>query len=170
MSAEVNRAERPTLRHYAAIALANAGGDVSAATTALVTRAMTDSAFLREHFDYAIRAACYSAVASCVRQQRRAVWSTIQPTTEERRAQIAALAAGVMRTLHDFPLPGGKRLGDATREEVVAAAEFFGRQARDMAWKSRWLAHVAQALPPGRKVSEVISAERLEELRQEVQR
>ncbi len=170
MKANTMQAERTTLRQHAAAALAEAGGNVLEATAALTARAMSDQDFLAEHFEAVVRSACYQAVAACIRQQRRAVWSTIQPTSEERRAQVAALAAGVAYTLHDFPLPGGKRLGDATREEVVAAAELFGRQARDMAWKSRWLAHVAQSLPPGRKVSEVLSAERLEELRQEVQR
>lgn len=168
MSAEAQKVERMTLRGHAAVELSKAGGDVSTATAVLAARAMNDAAFLREYFEEVIKTASYEAVASCVRQERRAVWTTPQPTTKERRAQVVALAAGTVRTLHDFPLLGGLRLGDATREEVAEAAEFFGKQARDMAWKSRWLEHVAQSVPPGVKVAEVISAERLEELRQEV--
>lgn len=167
-AAAKKKEESPTLRSHAAAALAAAGGNVSAATAALAERAMNDKAFLRAYYSEVIQTACYEAVASCVRQERRAVWTTPQPSTTERRAQVTALAAGTVSTLHDFPLPGGKRLGEATREEVAQAAEFFGRQARDMAWKSRWLEHVAQSVPAGKRVADVISAERLEELRQEV--
>ena len=34
-------------------------------------------------------------------------------------------------SLLDFRLPSGKRLRDATREEVLEAAEYYGRQARE---------------------------------------
>ena len=162
--------EKPTLHPHAKAALNEAGGNVRQATDILVARAIEDREFLQQHFHEVIRRACYDAVAACVRQERRAVWVMPQPTTEQRRRQIVSMAEGVRQTLHDFPLPGGKRLGDATREEVIEAAEFFGKQARDMAWKSRWLAHVAQSVPPGRKVADVLTPERLEELRQEVSR
>lgn len=162
--------EKTTLRVHAVAALAQASDDLRVATDLLAERAMADKKFLREHFAEVVRRACYDAVAACIRQERRVVWAMPQPTTEQRRAQVTAMAAGTVYTLHDFPLPGGKRLGDATREDVVKASEFFGTQARDMAWKSRWLNHVAQSLPPDRRVADVLSAERLEELRHEVQK
>lgn len=161
-------AEIDSLTDAARIALATADGEVRRATDLLYERAMTDQAFLDHHFREAIRTACYAAVSGCVRQERRAVFAMPQPTSPERRAQINALASGSIRSLMDFPLPGGKRLGDATRGEVSEAADAYGKQARDMAWKSRWLGHIAQSLPDGKRVADVLTDERLEELRAEV--
>jgi hypothetical protein len=157
-----------TLRDAAKAALLQAGGDVRRATDALAARAMDEPEFLKAHYAEIIRTASYDAVSGAIRAERAIVWNTPQPTTIERRAQVTALASGTVRTLLDFPLPGGKRLGDATRGEVGEAADLYGSQARDMAWKARWLAHVAQSVPDGKRVADVLTAERLEELRQEI--
>lgn len=149
-------------------ALVEAGGDVRRAADLLRDRAMEDRAFLDAHFGVLIRDAAYKAVAHCIRADRRVVWTTPQPTTQERSAQVAALASGTAQTLLDFALPGGKLLRNATRAEVAEAASFYAKQARDMSWKSRWLDHVAQSLPDGKRVADVLSPERLEELRQEI--
>lgn len=158
----------PSIREAAASALAANRGDVKKATDALTERALSEESFLRTNLADAVRTACYNAVAGCIRADRRVVWATPQPTTQERAAQVRALAAGTVASLYDFPLPGGKPLRDATRADVAQAAQFYGDQARDMAWKSRWLGLVAQSLPEGKKVSEVLTQERLEELRHEI--
>lgn len=157
-------------RELAAAMLREADGDVRAATSKMFDAVIDDTAFIHTHLKDIIRSYCYEAVAGQIRATRRVVWATPQPTTEERRAKIDALAAGTALTLLDFQLPGGKRLGDAARSEVAEAADVFGKMARDLSWKSRWLEHVAQSLPEGSLVRDVMSAERLEELRQEVSR
>lgn len=157
-----------TLRSEAQAALQNAGGDVTAATEALTARVLKDPDFISIHMSDVVKTACYQAVASVMRSERRVVWTTPQPTSVERRAQVNALAAGGQRTLMDFPLPGGKKLGEAFRPEVAEAATLYGSQARDMAWKSRWLELVAQSLPDGKPVRVALTPERLAELQQEV--
>jgi len=160
--------ERRSLATEARAALAEADGDVVAATSKLFLRVIEDHSFIKEFLSEIVRKACYEAVAGQVRADRRQVWSTLQPTAEARSAQVMALASGTVRTLHDFPLPGGKKLGDALRGEVVAAADFFRGQASDMARKAHWLQHIAQHVPDGKTVRDVLSAERLAELRDEV--
>lgn len=70
-------------------------------------------------------------------------------------------------TLLAFPLLGGRHLRDAKRPEVLAAAEFYERQAGDMAEKGRWLHLVAGRITGARKVGDVLTEEQLRALRTE---
>jgi hypothetical protein len=124
-----------------------------------------------------ISSACRQAVMAEVRIARHVVWhatrhqgSDAPPramvTAEEHVRRVVQLGIG---TLVMFPLPGGKRLGEATREEIAAAADFYDRQSKDMGAKARWLRLVAQGLPNDARVSDVMTDERLRELQVEAQ-
>ncbi|WP_091739826.1 hypothetical protein [Phenylobacterium immobile] len=154
-------------------ALEDANGDMNKAADMLqiaVDQSPTLRSALLEPW---VAQACREAIRRHLQDVRREVWTGTKSHTAgaskpevmaEQRARVVQLAAG---TLLMFPLPGGRRLGEATREEVGAAAEFYSRQSADMGTKARWLRLIGQSLPDGKRVSDVLSDRRLEELQLE---
>lgn len=155
-------------------ALDDAKGDLSGAAKMMEQAVRASSSLRTAVTDPLIAQACYDAVRRQIKWARREAWTGTkhrgsQSTPEVIQAQqsrVVHLAAG---TLAMFPLPGGKRLGEATREEIVAAADFYGRQASDMGAKARWLRLIGQSLPDGKRVSDVLTDKRLRELQAEAQ-
>lgn len=150
----------------AAEALRTAKGDVHKASTVLEKRVRKEPDLREALTEPLIASACFDAVRAVCRKQRRIVWSppTSPASASAGQDRVVHLAAG---TLMMFPLPGGKRLGDATREDVAAAGQFYAAQSADMAHKARWLQLVAQSLPDKKKVRDVLSDERLRDLQME---
>lgn len=66
--------------------------------------------------------------------------------------------------LDTFQLPDGTFLRDATRDQILAAAEFYSEQAEEMGTLARWLPLIAQRLSPGEVVSDCFTEERVQEL------
>lgn len=166
--AATRKAEVDIVAEAARRALDDANGDTVRAARMLETAVRAQSPLREALTEHLIGSACWAAIQTQTRVQRRAIW--IAPRTEGTpRAtsvddRVVHLASG---TLLMFPLPGGKRLADAKREEIAAAAEFYGRQASDMGAKARWLRLIAQSLPDGKVVGEVLTDERLRELQDE---
>lgn len=156
-----------TIPSTAREALEATGGDVVRATELMVARVMKDPTLYRPLMDPLVKSACYDAIARQCHQERRAIWHAKQPDPAAQRGGVVALAGGTANTLMDFPLPGGLRLADARRDDVTAAAEFYGKQSKDMGTKSKWLQLIAQHIPAKKKVSQVLNDARLAELREE---
>lgn len=149
----------------------DANGDVREAARMLELAVRMDTPLRIALTDPLLSGACWNAVRGQVRETRRAIWAAPKMPTaaqatalKEQSSRVVHLATG---TLKMFPLPGGKRLGQATREEIVAASEFYARQAGDMSHKARWLQLVGQSVPAGRTVAEALTDERLAELQSE---
>lgn len=172
--------ERDIVAEAAKRALDDASGDVREAT-AMLESAVRQSRQLRDHItEPLISGACYDAIRAQIHVRRRAIWNdpkVVDPIASEAGAnvvplakrgpdaeRVVKLAAG---TLLMFPLPGGKQLGEATRAEISAAADFYGGQAADMTTKARWLRLVAQSVPDGKRVADVLTDKRLRELQAE---
>jgi hypothetical protein len=160
---KTDTAAEPSIASVASGCLDAADGDVMRATAIMVGKVTKDSVLYRVLMDPLVREACYAALTQACRRRRRTVWDVQPPSAETQRNTVVDLARGM--TLLDFPLPGGLRLRDASRDDVAAAAEFYLNQASDMAVKGRWLRLVAQAVPGKKKVGSVLSIERLEELK-----
>lgn len=157
----------PNVRAEAVKALAADGGDPVKAVDRLEKRVRSNRALRDALTDPLIRDACYNAIRIVMRGERRAIWHSGSLTPEQNGNRVVALAAGISASLFDFILPGGKRLRDATGEEIAGAADFYDKQARDMAHKARWLQLVGQSVPGGKKAGDVLTEERLGELRAE---
>lgn len=166
---------RDAVAEAAREALDAARGDVRRAAVLFEARVRADRSLRDALTDPLIATACYTAVTAQVRRRRQSVWKApavptrspapapAQPRTSDGAFRVAQLAAG---TLLMFPLPGGKRLGEATREEISEAACFYEAQSADMAHKARWLRLVAQSLPTSRRVGDVLTDARLRELQE----
>ncbi|WP_312595489.1 hypothetical protein [Brevundimonas sp.] len=153
-------------------ALADAGGDVREAARMLEIAARSTLPLRDALTDALVAGACWDAVNGQVRKERQRIWSAPRAVeaapnrqSQEQASRVVHLASG---TLKMFPLPGGKRLGEATRSEIAAAAGFYERQAGDMAHKARWLQLVAQSVPEGKTAGQALTDERLAELQAEV--
>ncbi|GJD92941.1 hypothetical protein [Methylobacterium iners] len=150
-------------------AFEEAGGDVRAATAKLEARVRAEYGLREALTDPLISNACYEAVRRQVQGARKAVWNPpartekFTPSKVSGAYRVTQLAAG---TLLMFPLPGGKKLGDATREEISAAASFYESQAEDMGTKARWLRLVAQSMPTTATAGDVLTDGRLRELQE----
>lgn len=106
--------------------------------------------------------ACYQAVSLACRHSRRKIWTAPNYTKGGNGQRVVAHA----KSLLDFPLPGGLRLRDATKKEVLAGANVYGQYADDMAGKARWLKAIAERLSGRKKVATVLSESELEDLRE----
>ena len=166
MSASATPKEGDPVAEAARAAFASADGDVREATRRLEEAVRANRRLRDELTEPLIAEACYAAVRRQCRSARQSVWRTSRRELTRRHVDGARRVLRHAETLLAFPLLGGRHLGEAQREEITAAAEFYAAQAGDMAIKARWLQLVAQSLPKGRKVADVLTEERLRELRE----
>lgn len=136
--------------------LDEADGSTYAATQALQAKIASDKALRAAIASEAIMAATYAAVQKEVRQDRRSIWESAG-SPQRSKTGVAALAEGIRNSLMDFPLSGGVRLRDATREEVEAQSSLYASVARDTGHKARWLALIAGRINPGQKVGSALT-------------
>lgn len=141
-----------------------AGGDTRAAAAALADLIQRDATVRAAVIGAAISEAARYAVGAAMRQDRRAIWHGHAPRAKTR---VSALAGGLARSLMDFPLAGGLRLADATREEVAAQADLYAAARDDAARKARWLSAIASALPEGARVRDALSEDQVAALHRE---
>lgn len=95
------------------------------------------------------------------RERRHYIWS--RPSQPDNR--VAALARSNAVTLLDMRLPSGKRLGDATRDEVMEAAASYRAAKEYHASKEAFFAAVADKVKAGKRVADVLTAAELEAIR-----
>lgn len=140
------------------------GGNMPAAANQLAAMVMADPAMLADIMPSAIRAWAAEMVGSYVSAVRvQSVASITQDATQRGGRLRVALAA----TLFDFPLPGGKRLGDANASEICDGAGRYQEQAKDMDHKSRWLSAVADRVGTANRADAVLTLPELEALFEE---
>jgi hypothetical protein len=150
-------------------AVKEGGGDPRSATDILEAAVRKDQRLRDAIMAPLVRQACYSVVSAEIRRERSTVWNSTPKERVERigRSQtqrVIQLAAG---TLLMFPLPGGVKLGEATRVQIAEAATFYGRQASDMSDKARWLRLVAERVPEGKTAGQVFTDQALRDLQAE---
>jgi hypothetical protein len=153
------------IQRLAAKVLSDADGDVQSATEALVKVIKKDPQLYRALMDPLVREACYSKVREICRSNRQSVWNTSQPTPVTGQQAISALAQATRSMLLNFPLPGGKALGDATRAEVETASREYLTNGKNMVVKGRWLAAVARLVPRNCVVRQKLTEQKLQSLK-----
>ena len=159
--------DEETVATAAGRAMAEANGDIAAAAKRLQDWVRKNHTLKRALLDPLIEYACYNAVRRQLGEGRRKVWNAPKPVEGMSQADKVAILARSNLMLFALPIANGKLLKDATREEVGQASEFYGKQATDMAHKSRWLALIGQIIPEGKIVGQVLSEGRLSELQDE---
>lgn len=142
----VHSQEPSKIAVLAADCIKRADGNAQQATTYLIAEVSKSNALFRELMSPLLKTAAAELIGSQIRQTRNLTWDR-KEAAERGKSLALALVHGTVRSLLDFPLPGGKRLGDATAEEIATAAEFYRKQAEDMADKAAWLRLIAARVP-----------------------
>lgn len=157
------------MRFMAREALDGANGDEAAATDTLFHAVVNDEAIYELVALPLVRNACNEWIRRLNGEARRVVRQAVVTQIDRPRVSTADQARATAFMLRDYPLAGGVKLGDATREEIARTIDLKETQSATMLADARWLRLVAQSLPPGARVRDAISEERLIELRREAQ-
>ena len=153
---------REPLVNYVRAAWQAAPGDMPGAEAALFNVITNDPDLLNEIMPQVLRAWCREQVGQFVGEIRLAA---IQPV--DNPSQGNRLRAAMATSLFDFPLVGGKRLGDANSQEIQASAQAYADTAQDAAHKSRWLSRVAESVGRKNRAEEALTLAKLNELFEE---
>jgi len=129
-----------------------AKGDVERAARIMQRKVQNDSALLAQLSEEFIRITCVDTVGSILRRARRLTWLAPNYDAGGKGGRVRHLAEGNKEMLMQFPLPGGKPLGEANADEVREASDLYGKQSKDMGHKARWLALIAARLPKNKTV------------------
>jgi len=111
--------------------------------------------------DPLISKATWAAVRAAGHRRRRKLLHD-EPPMAEGEDSTTGIKLVSARNWYDFPLPGGKKLGDATHDDLVFAAEFHNLQAVSNASRSRWFTRMADQMPEDSLVRDVLSLEQIE--------
>lgn len=153
--------EEPTAEDLARRAMAQAGEDVGEATRILEQWARQNTRIWKAVTEDFLAQGCYAVVRGVCRQERRAIWHS--PGYDP--GGSGARVRGHARSILDLPLPGGKRLRDATREDLQEASGFYARQARQMAVMAEFLEAVAGKVKGRKTVGDVLTEKQLEQMK-----
>jgi hypothetical protein len=143
-------------KHY----LAENEGNISDATNALMERLLQDRLALEEVSKAAIYIASKDISHEVIQKRRQ----KIEARANNGRGAVVALAAGISAALLDMPLTGGAKLRLATRELVMEEADRAETIGRRQFHKAKWLRLIAQSVPNGKSVGDVLDDKRAQEL------
>lgn len=148
--------------------------DTKAAARALEEMILLNEDVFFEVMKPQLYQACYRMLMDGNTRGRAAVWNE-RPKSLNPRARAALTGSRerviglAISNLMLFPLPSGMKLGTAKREDIVAAADHYGKLSTDTSHKARWLTLIAQSLGDGEKVSDKFTEARLAELKKEAE-
>lgn len=137
-------------------------GDMPGAVDALYAEITSRPDVLNSILPAVVRAWCRDQVGGYAGKLRIAA---IAPVTDPARGD--RLRVAIAATLFDFPLPGGKRLGDANANEIREGAAAYERSAADASHKARWLGVVAQRVGRKNRAENAMTLPQLEALFEE---
>lgn len=160
-----------TIHDIAREFLDDAGGITSVAIERLQQLIREDEALRIAIAADAVMAFAAQHIEKKMREDRAAIWTRAAQKGEvtKPKTSVAALANGIRESILNFPLAGGIRLRDATREQVEEQAQRYAAASRDMGHKARWLSAIAQRVEPGQTVGECLSEDDALALHREAQ-
>ena len=115
-------------------------GDVLAATERLEKMARKDVEIWQALTEGLLRNACYDACRAVCRADRRQIWYSPNYDAGGNGDRVKTHSASLM----DLPLPGGKKLRDATKGDLLEASGFYLRQAAQMRGVADFFAAIAE--------------------------
>lgn len=157
----------PLDAHQIAKQLLDEHGNIALAAQALEALALADDDLYRQITSNALRTCCADLVKRAAQSARNA---TIQAANAPAPLDFARLGLVVQTSLMDFPIWGGKRLGDCNRADLTQAGQSYMTHAVDMACKGKWLINISDRLPDTTTtVRQALDDDTLQALRLEAQ-
>ena len=166
-AATQERLDFETLGSLAEHSLVASGGDWAAAKELMLRIVMNEPHLYERFIMPLIKSAITQAVTGCSIKTRSQFWG--QPQPDRAKADGALLQVGV-RNIFDWPLAGGKRLGDASKEVLEAEADYNLRTAETRARNARWYQMIAAKLKAGQTVREKLKPEQLVRLQRRAEK
>jgi hypothetical protein len=123
-----------------------ADGDVDAAVDTVMSKLKADPALMRSALDPMLQWACRSAVETIMRASRHQYRQAASAPSQNVIDGLRSRAERVVLNLMDFPLRGGKKLGDATGSELIEEAVDRESRASTMIRDARWFRLIAADL------------------------
>lgn len=183
MDAITPKLATPTIAALVREALRDHDGIIADATEAVVSQLANDAALLRAVIESAVRDAVGMRAQKAIRDERAAIIRRVDQQEAERatapekpaskveprplfdgKAAVRAIAKSVEDSLLDMPLAGGIRLRNCDGPFVYREATRFDGLSKECGRKARFLTHIAQSVPSGKVVGEVIDDVRANEL------
>lgn len=153
-----------SVRDVAAESMDKAGGDIQEATSIMERWVCGDKRLFNELMTPLVREACYNALRKTVQEERRNVWTAPNYTKAGNGGRLVSTAM----TLLDFRLPHNlKVLREAGKDDLIAGADWYEKQAGNMQHKARWLRAIAEKVG-SKAVGEKFSAESLAKIQEAV--
>lgn len=144
--------------------LEECGGDVVAATDKMERRVRAERDLFHELMAPLVRNACYDALRKAIQNERQAIWTAPNYTKGGNGDRLVSASL----TLLDFRLPHNLLpLREAGKQDVIAGADWYEKQAGDMNHKARWLRAIAERVGNA-KVAKKFTAEQLQALQEQV--
>ena len=165
MAKPQKKQEEVDIGEYARLALQRTQQNAQAATKLLESWVHDDPNLKDALTEPLIRDACYDAIRAVFRVDRKRIWTTVDHSTDSPGSSSKRVEHLASSNLMMFPLPGGKRLKDANREDLLFASEFYMKQGHDMLTKARWLTLVSQHMTGKKRVSDVMDEKKLIDLK-----
>lgn len=159
-------------------ALEKSGGEIKNAVILLEQNVRRCSDLYNAIVESGIKDLCYEAIRLRLMHLRQSIVK--QTNTKDRALPsadrgfsdtgLSAVAAINLKSLMNFPVTGGKRLGDCTHAEVAESAQKYYAQGLTMMSRGKWLALIAQSISGNKLVKDVLTEDRLHELQVEADR
>lgn len=160
-TATVAKTEEPNIVQEAVDA---SGGDESQAVEILYSRVVSDADFLKSELPTLVRRWCQSQIGTLLGAQRVKAWKP-QPVTHNPNRLNAAIRANLL----DYPLPRGKRLGDASTDDLAQASGYYWGVSNSNAHKARWLDAIAARMGNAHRVEDALTEADLQALQIEAE-
>ena len=143
-------------------------GDLARAAAAMARILAGRAALRRRFYEVGVEHLREALLGEAMRADRRAIWQAQEHDLESSNARVGALSRATARALMDYPLWGGRRLGDATREEILESATQYQQQGRHMIASARWQLAIAKLLKPKQIAGKVLTESTLARLHKEI--
>lgn len=151
-------------RDLAEQALKDSDGDVEKAVIALEQMCRDNPSAWMAMTERRLSESCYDECRKLIHSERRQIWTAPNYDPAQSGERVKTHAKSIM----DLPLPGGKLLKNASREDLAAASDFYRKQAATMAQLSQFFWLVRDKVEEGRTVAECADAALLEEIKESV--
>lgn len=160
MSAVLKFPEKISLNELAKICLERADGDWRAAADEMAVHVNSDDPLFRELMEPLLAGAVWDKIRYTAGRHRR---SFHRHATAPKAPSNDGIKA-VSQRWYDYPIYGGVRLGDATKEDIKAAIEGYTIQEQSNRQRREFMERLHKKVPKGKQVRQVLSEDQIERL------
>lgn len=151
-----------SLSAMARVALEACGNSVPRAVEMLTADLMADPVMLQKSLVEIVSTAAAQLVSHDIHEQRRAIQTGATRPNISGKVVTDSMAESAIRSYYlDWPLAGGIRLRHATRDLIEKQRDVHAGIVRENAWRARWFAAIALAMPDHGTVGEVLTEDQV---------